>query len=41
MGMAIPLWTSYLAVFLGFLFMNWYFIVLLARSAGALLKGGR
>ncbi len=37
----IPLWTSYLAVFLGFLFMNWYFIVLLARSAGALLKGGR
>lgn len=36
----IPLWTSYLAVFLGFIFMTWYFLVLLARSARALVRGG-
>jgi TRAP-type C4-dicarboxylate transport system permease small subunit len=37
----IPLWTSYLAIFLGLIFMAWYFSVALFKSTKALLSGGR
>ncbi|MDT8284597.1 MAG: TRAP transporter small permease, partial [Thermovirgaceae bacterium] len=37
----IPLWTSYLAIFLGLIFMAWYFSVSLFKSTKALLSGGR
>jgi len=37
----IPLWTSYLAIFLGLIFMAWYFGVALLKSTKALITGGR
>ena len=37
----IPLWTSYLAIFLGLIFMVWYFTVDLLKSTKALFMGGR
>lgn len=36
----IPLWTSYLAVFLGLIFMTYYFFMRMLRSFRALIKGG-
>ncbi len=36
----IPLWTSYLAVFLGLIFMSYYFFMRMLRSFRALIKGG-
>lgn len=37
----LPLWTSYLAIFLGLIFMAWYFSVALFKSTKALFTGGR
>lgn len=37
----IPLWTSYLAIFLGLVFMLYYFSVELLKSAKALFRGGQ
>jgi TRAP-type C4-dicarboxylate transport system permease small subunit len=36
----IPLWTSYLAVFLGLVFMTYYFALRLFRNLRLLVKGG-
>ncbi len=36
----IPLWTSYLAVFLGLIFMTYYFTMRLFRNLRLLIKGG-
>ena len=36
----IPLWTSYLAVFLGLIFMSYYFAMRLFRNLRLLFKGG-
>ena len=36
----IPLWTSYLAIFLGLIFMAFYFTRDLLKSTKALLTGG-
>ncbi len=36
----IPLWTSYLAVFLGLIFMTYYFAMRLFRNLRLLIKGG-
>ncbi len=36
----IPLWTSYLAVFLGLIFMTYYFALRLFRNLRLLVKGG-
>jgi TRAP-type C4-dicarboxylate transport system permease small subunit len=36
----IPLWTSYLAVFLGLIFMTYYFTMRMFRSLRDLIKGG-
>ena len=36
----IPLWTSYLAIFLGLIFMTYYFSVRLFRNLRLLIKGG-
>ena len=37
----IPLWTSYLAIFTGLVFMAYYFAVALVESASDMLRGGR
>ena len=37
----IPLWTSYLAIFTGLVFMAYYFAVALIESASDMLRGGR
>lgn len=37
----IPLWTSYLAIFIGFIFMLYYFSRELFKSAKSLFSGGR
>jgi len=36
----IPLWTSYLAVFLGLIFMTYYFTMRMLRSLRDLIRGG-
>lgn len=36
----IPLWTSYLAVFLGLIFMTYYFTMRMFRSLRDLIRGG-
>ena len=36
----IPLWTSYLAVFLGLIFMTYYFTRRMLKSLMALIRGG-
>ena len=36
----IPLWTSYLAVFLGMIFMTYYFTRRMLKSLMALIRGG-
>ncbi|MDI9370816.1 MAG: TRAP transporter small permease [Synergistaceae bacterium] len=36
----IPLWTSYLAIFLGLIFMTYYYALRLFRNLRLLIKGG-
>lgn len=36
----IPLWTAYLSIFLGLLFMSWYFFWDMLRAAKELFRGG-
>jgi TRAP-type C4-dicarboxylate transport system permease small subunit len=38
---SIPLWTSYLAVFLGLIFMTFYFGMRLLRNTRVLIRGGK
>lgn len=37
----IPLWTAYLSIFLGLLYMSWYFIRDMVDAAKALFSGGK
>lgn len=37
----IPLWTAYLSIFLGLLFMSWYFFRDMATAAKNLFSGGK
>lgn len=37
----IPLWTSYLAIFLGLIFMSYYFLMRTLRNFRALVTGGK
>lgn len=37
----IPLWTSYLAIFLGLIFMSYYFLMRTLRNFRALVRGGK
>lgn len=37
----IPLWTAYLSIFLGLLYMSYYFFIDMLRAARALSRGGK